>query len=119
MPIDSTLKANHVYNMVRKTWLGRQQSVVLVSLVSGVWTYTAQSVIFRRHEVIDPQQPDISGGAPRIKADALMIVDMSVDLTNVLYVAYTATATSLAVSNAEKYECIEKTPTRIIPGGTH
>jgi hypothetical protein len=69
--------------------------------------------------VIDPQQPDISGGAPRLKADAIMIVDIAVDLTNVIYVAYTSTATSAAVAASERYEIVEKTPTGIIPGGTH
>jgi len=54
MPLDSSLKQNHVYAMVKKSWIGRQQTVVFVALVSGSWTYTAQSVIFRRQQVIDP-----------------------------------------------------------------
>ena len=57
MPLDSTLKVAHVYAAVKRTWQGRQQTVVFVSLVSGVWTYTAQQVIFRQQEVIDPDSP--------------------------------------------------------------
>jgi hypothetical protein len=119
MPIDSQLKANHIQALVRKTWLGRQQVVTFVSLVSGSWTYTAQSVIFRRQEVIDPEIPDTSGGAPRMRGDALMIVDIAISMTGVVYVALTSTATALAVSQAQKFEVINATPTGIIPGGTH
>ncbi len=119
MPIDSQLKANHIQALVRKTWLGRQQVVVFVSLVSGVWSYTAQTVIFRRQEVIDPQQPDTGGAAPRLKADAIMIVDIAISMVGVVYVALTSTATAGAVSASERYECIEITPTGILPGGTH
>jgi hypothetical protein len=119
MPLDSALKIAHVQAMVRKAWTGRQQVVVFVSLVSGVWTYTAQTVIFRRQEVVDPEIPDLSGGAPKMKGDALMIVDIAISMVGVVYVAYTATATSGAVQNADKYEIIESTPTGIIPGGTH
>lgn len=105
--------------MVRKSWTGRQQTVVFVSLVAGVWTYTAQSVIFRRQEVIDPEIPNTSGSAPTQRADAIMIVDINISMVGVIYVAYTATATSAAVAAADKYEIIESTPTGIIPGGTH
>ncbi len=119
MPLDSSLKQNHVYAMVKKSWVGRQQAVVFVSLVSGSWTYTAQNVIFRKQQVIDPEIPDTSGEAPRMKADALMIVDIAISMVGVVYVAYTATATAGAVQNAEKYEIIEQIPTGIVPGGTH
>jgi hypothetical protein len=119
MPLDSSLKQNHVYAMVKKSWVGRQQTVVFVSLVSGSWTYTAQNVIFRRQQVIDPEIPDTSGEAPKMKVDAIMMVDISISMVGVVYVAYTATATAGAVQNAEKYEIIEAIPTGIIPGGTH
>ncbi len=119
MPLDSQNKINHLQAMVRKSWTGRQQTVVFVSLVAGVWTYTAQSVIFRRQEVIDPEIPNTSGSAPTQRADAIMIVDINISMVGVIYVAYTATATSAAVAAADKYECIEITPTGIIPGGTH
>jgi hypothetical protein len=54
-----------------------------------------------------------------MKADALMIVPISISMTGVSYVAYTDVATALSVQNAEKYEVIESVPTGIVPGGTH
>ena len=48
-----------------------------------------------------------------------MIVDISISMTGVVYIAYTATATALAVSTADKYEVIESTQTGIIPAKTH
>ena len=119
MPLDAN-KVAHLQSLYSssKIYAQRQQTVVFVALASGIWTYTAQSVIFRKQEVIDLQQPDISGVSPKIKADALMIVPISVSMTGVVYVALTSTATALAVSNAEKFEIIEATPTGIIPGGT-
>src|SRR4051794_8495242 len=119
MPLDS-LKIAHIQSLYSssKIYAGRQQTVVFVALASGIWTYTAQSVIFRKQEVIDPEQPDTSGGTPSIKADALMIVPISVSMTGVVYVALTSTATSGAVAAAEKYELIQAVPTGIIPGGT-
>lgn len=119
MPLDNALKIAHVQAAVLRTYQGRQQVVVFVALNSGMWTYTAQSVIFRRLESIDPEQPDISGGVPRLKADALMIVPISVSMVGVVYVALTSTATSGAVAAAEKFELIEATPTGIVPGGSH
>lgn len=119
MPLDSALKQNHVYNMIKKTWVGRTQMIVFVSQSSGSWVYTAQSVIFRKQEVIDPEIPDTSGSAPRQKADALMIVDIAISMTGVVYVALTSTATALAVSQAQKFEVINAIPTGIVPGGTH
>ena len=119
MPLDNQNKINHILAMVRKAWTGRQQTVVFVSQSAGVWSYTAQNVIFRRQQVIDPEIPDASGKAPKMKADALMIVDISISMVGVVYVAYTATATSGAVQTSEKYQVIEVTPAGIIPGGTH
>jgi hypothetical protein len=119
MPLDSALKIAHVQAAVLRTYQGRQQTVVFVALASGVWTYTAQSVIFRKQEVVDLEQPDLSGASPKIKADALMIVPISVSMAGVVYVALTSTATSGAVAAAEKFELVESTPTGIVPGGTH
>jgi hypothetical protein len=90
-----------------------------VSQSGGVWTYTPQTVIFRRQDVIDPEIPDVSGGPPAQKADALLILPISTSMDGVSYVAYTDVATALAVSNAEKYQVIESVPTGIVPGGTH
>ena len=119
MPLDSQLKINHIFNVLARSYQGRTQVVTFVSLVTGVWTYTTQTVIFRRQDVIDPEIPDISGGAPRQRADALMIVPIAISMTGVVYVAYTNVATALSVSQAEKYEIVEATPSGIVPGGTH
>jgi ABC-type transport system involved in cytochrome c biogenesis permease subunit len=119
MPIDSALKAAHIAAVIARSYQGRTQVVTFVSLVSGVWTYTLETVIFRKQEVYDPEQPDTSGTAPTLKADALMIVPISVSMTGVVYVALTSTATALAVSASEQYELIESTPTGILPSGTH
>ena len=119
MPLDAN-KVAHIQSLYSssKIYAQRQQVVVFVALASGVWTYTAQSVIFRKQEVIDPEQPDIAGGSPKIRADAQMVVPIAVSVTGVVYVALTSTATSGAVAAADKYEIIEATPTGIIPGGT-
>jgi hypothetical protein len=119
MPLDNQNKHNHILAMVRKAWTGRQQTVVFVAQSTGVWNYTAQNVIFRKQQVIDPAIPDTSGEAPKMKVDALMMVDISISMVGVVYIAYTATATAGAVAASEKYEVIESTPAGIIPGGTH
>jgi hypothetical protein len=119
MPLDSQNKINHIFSVIARSYTGRTQVVTFVSLVSGTWTYTTQTVIFRRQDVYDLEQPDITGTTPTLKADALMIVPISVDMTGVVYVAYTDTATADSVETAEKYGCIEIVPTGIVPGGTH
>ena len=119
MPLDSQNKINHIFNVLARTYQGRTQTVTFVSNSNGTWSYTLQSVIFRRLDVIDPEIPDTSGGAPRLRADVVMIVPISVSMTGVVYVAYTNVATALSVSTAEKYSIIECTPTGIVPGGTH
>jgi hypothetical protein len=119
MPLDSQNKINHIAAVIARSYQGRTQVVTFVSLVAGVWTYTLQTVIFRRQEVFDPEIPDTSGTAPTPKADAIMIVPISVSMTGVVYVAYTNVATALSVSTAQKFEVIEATPTGIVPGGTH
>jgi hypothetical protein len=119
MPLDSQNKINHVFDVIARSYVGRTQVVTFVSLNSGTWTYTLQTVIFRRQEVFDPEQPDISGTTPTLKQDALMIVPISVDMTGVVYVAYTDTATAESVETSDKYEVVEVIPTGIVPGGTH
>src|SRR5438445_10730699 len=114
MPLDSVLKQNHVYTAVKKTWAGRTRVVVFVSQNAGVWSYAAQTVIFRPLEVIDVEQPDTSGGTPKLRADTIMIVDIAISMTGVVYVADTTTATAGAVASASKYEVIEATQSGII-----
>jgi hypothetical protein len=119
MPLDNARKIAHVSAVVPKTWQGRQKTVVFVSNSGGSYTYTAQTVIFRPQDVIDPQIPNLSGGIPGVPADMIMIAALSISMVGVVYIADTSTATSGAVAAAAKYEIIEAVPTGIIPGGTH
>jgi hypothetical protein len=118
MPLDDR-KIAHIQATVPKTWTGRQKTVVFVSNSGGTYTYTAQSVIWKPQQVIDPQIPNLSGAPPGIPADVVMIVPLTTSLIGVVFVAYTSTATSGAVAAAQKFEVIEAVPTGIIPGGTH
>jgi hypothetical protein len=119
VPLDSTRKANHIQSVITRTFAGRQKTVVLVTLSSGTYSYTAVSVIMRPQEVIDPQIPDVGGGQPRPRADMLMIAPLGTSFTGVVFVADTTTATAAAVQAAPKYEIIEAVTAGIVPGGTH
>lgn len=118
MPLN-TLKAQHILNVVAKTFAGRQRTVVFVFLAGGVYSYTAVSVIMRPEEVIDPQIYDASGQPPQRNADMLMIAPLGTNFSGVVYVADTTTPTAQAVAAAPKYEIIEALPVGIAPGGSH
>jgi len=118
MPLDSR-KTQHILNIVPKTFAGRQRTVVLVSLASGVYSYATISVIMRPEELIDPQIFDASGQQPHRPADMLMIAPLGTSFAGVVYVADTTTASAPAVASAPKYEIIEALPVGIIPGGSH
>ncbi|HEV2580546.1 MAG TPA: hypothetical protein VGT44_06800, partial [Ktedonobacteraceae bacterium] len=117
MPLDSR-KTQHILNVVPKTFAGRQRTVVLVSLASGVYSFAAIQVIMRPEEVIDPQIYDAGGSQPSRTADMVMIAPLGTTFTGVVYVADTTTATSTAVAAAPKYEIIEALPVGIVPGGS-
>lgn len=121
MPLDSTLKINHIQSMVLKSFTGRQKTVVFVYQNSGGggYTYTAVSVIFRPQDVIDPEIPEEAGVAPKAKFDLLMVAPITTNFVGVVMVADTTTATAGAVAVAAKYEIIEVLPVGIVPGGTH
>ncbi|HEY0756893.1 MAG TPA: hypothetical protein VGD98_23270 [Ktedonobacteraceae bacterium] len=119
MPLDNANKIAHISAVVQRSWQGRQKTVVFVYDNAGSYTYTAQRVIFRPQEIVDPQIPARAGGAPGVAADVVMICALSISMGGVLYVADTVTASSAAVAAAAKYEIIEAVPTGIIPGGTH
>ena len=118
MPLDAN-KIAHVQAAVQRTWQGRQKTVVFVYNSGGVYSYVAQQVIFRPQDVIDPTIPGLSGGAPSVPADMLMIAAITISFVGVVYIADTTTATSAAVAAAKKYEVIEAVPTGIVPGGSH
>lgn len=119
MPLDNANKIAHLQAVVARTYAGRTKTVVFVYNSDGMFSYVAQTVIFRPQDVIDPQIPALSGGVPGVPADALMIAPLSVNFTGVVYIADTTTATSGAVAAAHKYEIIEAVPTGLVPGGTH
>lgn len=118
MPLDAR-KIAHIQSVIPQTWTGRQKTVVFVYNSAGSYTYTAQTVIFRPQDVIDPQIPNLAGAEPGVPVDMMMICALSISMTGVIYIADTATAASAAVAAAAKYEIIESVPTGIIPGGTH
>lgn len=118
MPLDAN-KITHIQAVVLKTYTSRQKTVVFVYLASGVYSYSATSVIFRTQDIIDPEIPDIAGGQPKMAYDMLMIAPISTNFVGVQYVADTTTATSGAVAAATKYEIIQAVPAGIVPAGTH
>ena len=118
MPLDSR-KANHILNIVTKTFAGRQRTIVVVYLSGGTYSYSTLQAIMRPEEVIDPQIFDASGQPPQRNADMLMIAPLGTNFNGAVYVADTTTPTANAVANAPKYEIIEVLPVGIVPGGSH
>jgi hypothetical protein len=118
MPLNAA-KLSHIQTVIQKTWTSRQKTVVFVTLSSGIYSYTAVSVIFRPQQVIDPQILSTSGGKPVPQFDMMMIAPLGTNFTGVVYIADTPTATSGAVAAAPKYEVIEVINVGIAPGGDH
>lgn len=118
MPLDAR-KAAHISTLMQRSWSGRTKTVVFVYSSGGTFSYTAVSAIWKPQDVIDPQIPALTGGAPGMPADTVMVVPISTNMTGVVFIADTSTATSGAVAAAAKYEIIEAVPTGIVPGGTH
>ena len=118
MPLD-TRKAQHLLQVVTRSFAGRQRTVVVVALVSSSYTYTAIQVIMRPLRVVDPQVYDPSGqSTPRV-ADMLMIAPLATNFTGTVYVADTTLASLSGVTSAPKYEIVEVLPAGMLPGGTH
>jgi hypothetical protein len=119
MPLDAN-KIAHIQAVVPKTYAGRQRTVVFVYQNSGGsgYTYTAVSVIFRSQGVIEPEIPNIAGAPPRQQYDMLMVAPITTNLTGVVLVADTSTATAEGVAAVQKYEVIEVKAVGIVPGGT-
>ncbi len=118
MPLDAR-KAQHLLQVVTRSFAGRQRTVVVVALASGSYTYTAIQVIMRPLRVVDPQVYDTAGqSAPRV-ADMLMIAPLATNFTGAVYVADTTVASLSSVTSAPKYEIVEVLPTGMLPGGTH
>ena len=118
MPLDAR-KAQHLLQVVARSFASRQRTIVVVYLASGSYSFVALSVIMRSQQVIDPQVPDTAGQALPRSADTIMIAPLGTNFTGVVFVADTATATAAAVAGAAKYEIIEVLPIGIVPGGSH
>jgi hypothetical protein len=118
MPLNAA-KLSHIQTVIQKTWTSRQKTVVFVTLSSGIYSYTAVSVIFRPQQVIDPQILSTSGGKPVPQFDMMMIAPLGTNFIGVVYIADTPTATSGAVAAAPKYEVIEVLNVGMAPGGSH
>ena len=118
MPLD-TRKAQHLLQVVTRSFAGRQRTVIVVALASGSYTYTAIQVIMRPLHVVDPQVYDPSGQSAPRSADMLMIAPLATNFTGTVYVADTTLASLSGVTPAPKYEIVEVLPAGILPGGTH
>jgi len=118
MPLDAR-KAQHLLQVVTRSFAGRQRMVVVVALVSGSYTCTAIQVIMRPVRVVDPQVYDPAGQAEPRSADMLMIAPLATNFTGAVYVANTTVASISGVTPATKYEIVEVLPAGILPGGTH
>ncbi len=118
MPLDAR-KAQHLLQAVTRTFTGRQRTVVLVTLTSGSYTYTAIQVIMRPMHVVDPQVYDLNGQVEPRNADMLMIAPLTTNFTGAVYIADTTVASQGGVTPAPKYEIAEIVPAGILPGGTH
>lgn len=118
MPLNAQ-KAQHILQVVARSFVGRQRTVVIVYLASGVYTYSAVTVIMRAEQVPDPQVSDVSGRSAPRTVDTIMIAPLGTNFTGAVYVADTPTATQAAVSSARKYEIIDALSVGIVPGGSH
>jgi hypothetical protein len=119
VPLDSN-KVNHIKSLYssNKIWAQRQKVVTLVYQSAGTYSYATVQAIFRPQTIIDLQIPDQGGSAPRQQFDLLMVVPVGTNLTGVVYVADTNTASASAVAAATKYAIVEALPVGIVPGGS-
>lgn len=118
MPLDNQNKINHILAVILRTFAGREKTVVLVYQSAGTYSYATVQAIFRPQTILDLQIPDQAGAAPRQQFDLLMVVPAGTNLTGVVYVADTTTATALAVAAAPKYAIVEALPVGILPTGS-
>ena len=118
MPLDAR-KAQHLLQIITRSFAGRQRSVVCVYQISGIYSYSVLQVIMRPQQVLDPQVFNAAGQPLPRSTDTVMIAPLGTNFTGAVYVADTATASSSAIALAAKYEIVEVLPVGIIPGGSH
>lgn len=118
MPLDAR-KAQHLLQVVTRSYAGRQRTVVAVTLSNGSYSYTTLQVIMRPQQTPDPQVYDVSALSVPRTVDMIMIAPLGTSLTGVVYIADTTSATASAVAGAAKYELLEVLPVGLLPGGSH
>lgn len=118
MPLDPR-KIQHIQNVTDAAFANRQRTVVLVTLSSGTYSYTALLAIMRPLQILDPQVIDISTDAPLRAPDMLMQAPLGTNFAGVVYVADTPTPVAAAVTAATKYEILEALKVGLAPGGSH
>jgi hypothetical protein len=111
-------KAQHVLQVITRSFVGRQRTVVVVYLASGSYSYVAIQAIMRSIKVIDPQVLDAGGQSFPQGADTVLMAPLGTSFTGAVFVADTTNATTGAVAAAPKYEIIEVLPVGIVPGGS-
>ncbi len=116
MPLD-TRKAQHLIQVLTRSFAGRQRTLVIVSLASGSYSYTTVQAIMRPLHNVNPQIYDENGQAAPQRADTLLIAPLTTNLVGAVYIADTPNIGSIAT--APKYEIIEALPGGILPTGTH
>ena len=118
MPLDAR-KVQHIMQVVARSFVNRQRSVVVVYQVGGSYSYVSVQVIMRSIQVVDPQIVDASGQALPHSADTVLIAPLATSFTGAIFVADTTSTTSGAVAAAPKYEIVEVLSVGIVPGGSH
>lgn len=118
MPLDPR-KIQHIQNVTNASFANRQRIVVLVTLSSGVYSYSTLLAIMRPLQILNPQVVDASADPPLHAPDMLMQAPASTNFTGVVYIADTPIATASAVAAAAKYEILEALPVGVAPGGSH
>jgi|SRR5690348_10546365 hypothetical protein len=118
MPLDPR-KIQHIQNVTNASFANRQRVVVLVTLSSGVYSYSALLAIMRPLQTLNPQIIDTSSDPPLRSPDMVMQAPLGTNFAGVVYVADTPTATAAAVAAAAKYEILEALPVGLAPGGSH
>ncbi|MEO7019570.1 MAG: hypothetical protein ABI234_05415 [Ktedonobacteraceae bacterium] len=118
MPLDPR-KIQHIQNVTNASFANRQRTVVLVTLSSGIYSYSTLLAIMRPLQILNPQVLDASDNDALRNPDMLMQAPASTNFTGVVYIADTSTATALAVAAAAKYEILEALSVGLAPGGSH
>ncbi len=118
MPLDPR-KIQHIQNVTNASFANRQRTVVLVTLSSGIYSYSTLLAIMRPLQTLNPQVLDVSNNDALHNPDMLMQAPAGTNFSGVVYIADTPTATALAVVAAAKYEILEALSVGLAPAGSH